>query len=174
MKQHFVTPWVLGSALGFALLAHAGDAVKLDVKLGLWEVTTHGKAGGQIPDEMLQRLPPERREAMIAQMRAAAEKPETHRQCLTAAKLEKGFDFGHERASCHRTVDSNTSSAMAITETCNEDQGTQVVKARFEAVSKEHVSGTINMVMTRGGQTMTMDRDFQAKWLGADCGTVKE
>lgn len=174
MKQRFVIAWVLGSALGFALLAHAGDAVKLDVKLGLWEVTTRGKAGGQLPDELLQRIPPERREQMMAQMRAAAERPTTHRQCLTAAKLAKGFDISQERASCHRTVESNTSSAMSVTEVCNEGQGAQVVKAHFEAVNRESVTGTINMAMTRGGQTMTMDRDFQAKWLGADCGTVKE
>src|SRR5690349_17314466 len=94
MKQRFVAPWVLGSAVGFVLLAHAGDAVKLDVKLGLWEVKTQGKAGGKIPDEMLQRVPPERREQMIAAMRAAAERPTTARQCLTADKLAKGFDFG--------------------------------------------------------------------------------
>lgn len=174
MKQHSMTRWVLAFALGFVVLAYAGDAVKLDVKLGLWEATTHGKAGGQIPDEMLQRVPPERREQMIAAMRAAAERPTTHRQCLTAAKLARGFDLGEERGSCQRTVESNTSSSMAITETCNDNEGTRVVKIHFAAVNKETVTGTINMVISRGGQSMTMDRDFQAKWLGADCGTVKE
>jgi Protein of unknown function (DUF3617) len=174
MKQHSMTRWVLASALAFAVLAHAGDTVKLDVKLGLWEVTTHGKAGGQVPDEMLQRVPPERREQMIAAMRAAAERPMTRRECLTAAKLAKGFGLEGERASCHRMVDSNTSSSMSITETCNDGEGSRVMKMHFEAVNKETVTGTINMVMSRGGQSMTMDRDFQAKWLGADCGSVKE
>jgi hypothetical protein len=63
---------------------------------------------------------------------------------------------------------------MAITETCSEERGTQVAKIKFEAVSREKVTGTINMVMTRGGQSMTVDRDVQAKWLGSDCGKVKE
>jgi hypothetical protein len=160
--------------VAFAFLAHAGDAVKLDVKLGLWEMTTKGKAGGQIPDEMLQRVPPERRQQMIAAMQAAAERPQTHQKCLTAAKLAEGFDVGDNRASCHRTVETNTSTSMSFTETCNQEGGTQVFKAHFQAVSRENVTGTINLVMSHGGQTMTMDRDFQAKWLGADCGKVKD
>ena len=61
-----------------------------------------------------------------------------------------------------------------MTATCNNAQGKQVVKASFQAVSRENVTGTINMTMSRGTQTMTMDRDFHAKWLGTDCGNAKD
>jgi hypothetical protein len=163
-----------GSALAITLLAHAGDKVKLDVKLGLWEVTTSGKPMSQIPEEMLQSIPPERRQQVIASMQAAMTKPETHQQCLTAAKLAQGFDFGERHASCQKTVETNTSSSMSVTANCTSPQGKEVVKASFQASSRENVTGNINVAMSRGTQTMTMDRDFHAKWLGADCGNVKD
>ena len=86
-NRNVVARWATGSALTITLLAHAQDTVKLNVKLGLWEVTTSGKPLGQLPEEMLQRIPPERRQQVIASMQAAMTKPETHQQCLTAAKL---------------------------------------------------------------------------------------
>ena len=174
MNNRNLALWATGSALAITLLAHAQDTVKLNVKLGLWEVTTSGKPLTQVPEEMLQSIPPERRQQVIASMQAAMTKPETHQQCLTAAKLAQGFDFGEHDAKCQKTINSNTSSSMSVTATCTSTQGKQVVKASFQAVSRENVTGKINMTMSRGTQTMTMDRDFHAKWLGADCGNAKD
>ena len=174
MNNRNICLWAAGSALAITLLAHAEDPVKLNVKLGLWEVTTSGKPTGQVPEEMLQNIPPERRQQAIASMQAALAKPETHQQCLTAAKLAQGFDFGGHEAKCQKTINSNTPSSMSVTATCTGTQGKQVVKASFQALSRENVTGTINMTMSRGAQTMTMDREFHAKWLGADCGNLKD
>ncbi len=174
MRHSFLRVGAIGTALGLAVLAQAGDAVKLDVKLGLWEVTTSGKTGGQVPEELLRGIPPERRQQLVASMQASMARPKTHQHCLTAANLAKGFDVDEHQTSCQKKVESNTSSTMSMTSTCTEADGTQVVKANFKAVDRENVTGTINMVMSRGGQTMTVDNDFRAKWVGASCGNVKD
>ncbi len=174
MRYPFLRVGAIGTALGLATLAQAGDAVKLDVKLGLWEVTTSGKTGGQLPEELLRGVPPERRQQLVASMQASMARPKTHQHCLTAANLSKGFDADEHQASCQKKVDSNTSSSMSMTSTCTNAEGTEVVKANFKAVDRENVIGTINVVMSRGGQTMTVDNDFRAKWVGASCGNVKD
>ena len=44
---------------------------------------------------------------------------------------------------------------------------------RFEAVSPEAMTGTIDVTVTNGARTMTIKRVMHGKWLGADCGSLK-
>jgi hypothetical protein len=44
---------------------------------------------------------------------------------------------------------------------------------RFEAVSPEAVRGTMTMTVSNGGNTMTVKRVMNGRWLGSDCGNVK-
>jgi len=54
-------------------MAHAADVPMLDVKLGLWEITTHPQVNGKLPitDEQLEKLPPDQRAKFEAAMQAA-------------------------------------------------------------------------------------------------------
>ena len=165
------------AAMSFAatLISYAGDvSVKLNVKLGLWEVSTSGKTGGEIPEQMLAQIPPERRAQMIAAIKAGANRTHTYRQCMTADKLNKGFDVQPGRDGCQRTVVSNTSTDMTVREQCSGPEGAQNIEAHFHADSSESVTGTISVSMSRGGQMMTFDNNMQGKWLGASCGNVKD
>ena len=63
----------LGASAAAMVLASAADTPQLNVKLGLWEISTHPQVSGQLPitDEQLQRLPPEQRAKFEAAMQAA-------------------------------------------------------------------------------------------------------
>ena len=45
--------------------------------------------------------------------------------------------------------------------------------SHFEAVGPEALTGTIDMTMTDGVRTTTVKRVMLGKWLGADCGNLK-
>jgi hypothetical protein len=44
---------------------------------------------------------------------------------------------------------------------------------RFDAVDPATVTGKTNVVVSHGAKTMKISGDLHAKWLGADCGSVK-
>lgn len=162
-------------SLAATLISYAGDgSVKLNVKLGLWEVSTSGKAGGEIPEQMLAQIPPERRAQMIAAIKANVNRTHVYRQCITAEKLKQGFDVQPRRDGCQRTVVSNTSTDMTFREQCSGPEGPQNIEAHLHADSTESVTGTVSASMNRGGQTMTVDNTMLGKWLGASCGNVKD
>jgi hypothetical protein len=100
ISGHWKIAALAATTTAAALIAYAGDVgVKLNVKLGLWEVTTSGKTG-DIPEQMLAQIPPERRAQMIAAIKASANRTRTYRQCMTAEKLAKGFDVQPTREGC--------------------------------------------------------------------------
>ena len=174
ISGHWKIAALAATTTAAALIAYAGDVgVKLNVKLGLWEVTTSGKTG-DIPEQMLAQIPPERRAQMIAAIKASANRTRTYRQCMTAEKLAKGFDVQPTREGCQRTVVSNTSTDMTVREQCTGSEGAQNIEAHFHADSSQSVTGTVSAVITRGSQTMTVDNNMQSKWLGASCGDVKD
>jgi hypothetical protein len=170
-----------GNAIGAAcaMLLAAGsaasaDLVKPDIKLGLWEISSSPKLGGQmaIPDDVLARMPPERRAQMQAMMQNAVSKPRVIKQCMTAEKLSRGFKTGREDDStCKQTVISSSSSEMQVHVECNKPDGRTTMDAHFQ-MSADTMQGTTNLVRTSGGKTMTMDTTVRGKWLGADCGTI--
>ena len=63
----------LGAGGVAVALALAGEIPQLNVKLGLWEISTHPQVSGNLPitDEQLQKLPPDQRAKFEAAMQAA-------------------------------------------------------------------------------------------------------
>jgi hypothetical protein len=181
LSHRSIRAWTLAgaTALVLTLAAHAANPVRFDVKLGLWEVTTKGKSSGQvpIPDEMLQRMPPAQREQFLAQMQAHMKdsvKQDTHQSCMTSQKVAEGFNTQEARPNCQRQLVSNTESDIEMTEVCTEPDHTSTAKIHIQRLSRELVKGTINITVGRGPRTMNIDSDLTAKWLGSDCGSVKD
>jgi len=167
---------VLGAGAVVALVAQAADLVKPNVKLGLWEITSAGKASGPppIPDEVLARLPPDRRAQVLASVQGAAGKPIALRQCVTAEKVSQGLQVDRARADCQRKVVSSSASEMSVHQECSEPSGGKVSFDMHFAWASDHVTGTVHMVMTHGAQTMSTDRTIEGHWVSADCGAVKD
>jgi hypothetical protein len=160
-------------------IAAQADTIKLNVRSGLWEMTTTGDVSGAppVPPELLARLPPDRRARMEAAMGAAmsrAKKSHTATHCVTEKDLQRGFEPEKVRgaAQCHQTVVSNSGNAMDVREECS---GSEKVSGHFhfEAVSPEAMNGSIQISVSRGSQTMTIHRVLHAKWLSADCSASK-
>jgi hypothetical protein len=178
--------------LAGAPLASAADAgrpavpVKLNVKLGLWEVATQANISGMpqvMPDEMMAKLTPEQRARMQAAMQASMAdmaKPKMAKHCVTAEKLARGMDLnGRERQNCQRKIVTNSSSELQINEACTEADGTTVLDEHIQLAGSllgaaEQMSGTVHFVKNSGGKTMTVDSNIKGQWLGASCGDIKD
>jgi hypothetical protein len=150
------------------------QAATLDVKLGLWEVTTTTKSNGMPPMD-LSKLTPEQRarvEAKLREMQSAKPETRTEKHCLTKEDLERSDFLGKkDDPSCKREVTSTTRT-LSIKEVCSGDQKTSS-DVRFEATSRESVKGTMEMKVGEGARSMVVNATFAAKYLGPACGNVK-
>jgi len=152
-----------------------------NVKTGLWEDTVTTQMSGmpampQIPPDALARMTPEQRARIQAAMSSGMGngQPHTYQSCLTKEKLAEGFrPDGPEKANCKRTLTRVSATSMDIKEQCSERDATVDVTIHVEARSSDETSGTMHMVITHQGQTMTSDGTFHGKYLGPDCGSVK-
>ena len=170
----------LAIGAGFLLGASAATvmaAVTLDVKMGLWEISSIGETTGRppIPAEALARLTPEQRaqvEASIAAAMGSSRKPLVHRACLTQKALERGLSFDDKERNCRKTITNSTSRLLDMTMECT-GRETASGTFHFEAVNRETIRGNVNVVMSNGTDTMTMKRTVNGKWLSNDCGNVK-
>lgn len=160
---------LLGASVAWA-------ATTLDVKTGLWEMTSVGTTSGTppIPQDVLAKLTPEQRaklqQSMAAGM-ASANQPHVRKACITQKSLERGLNF-EDRPNCKTTVLNSTPRMLDVAMECTGAQR-MTGKFHFEAADRETIAGDTNMVMTDGTNAMTMKYKINGKWLGGDCGNVK-
>jgi hypothetical protein len=168
------------AALAIMLLAEAAEPIKLNVKPGLWEIASEGKIDGAPPisEDMLSRLTPEQRakfEAATQASMANAGKPRLSKNCVTPEKIARGLDIEqHNNASCQKKLLSNSASEMEFSEDCSGENGNTVISEHFQLSGSEQLTGTVHVVRTSGGKTMTVNSTIHGKWLGASCGDIKD
>jgi hypothetical protein len=169
------------ATLTIATAVQAADLVKPNIKPGLWEVTSHPQMSGQmpIPEEQLAKLTPEQRARMEAAIKASmanSAKPRVYKECMTPEKIARGFDIDQQdKKSCTRKVISSSASEVTLHDECKQQDATSVSDVHFEVKGGTQMAGKINVVMTStAGKTMTIKTTVDGKWLGADCGSVKD
>jgi len=151
----------------------ADNLTALNVKEGLWEITTTRSMSGMpaMPPEALAKLPPEQRARIEAAMNGG---PDVRKECITKEKLEKHSAFSNNRGNCTRTVVSSTGRKLEVKIHCEEKQTSSDGTFVLEAVSSDSTKGTMHMVTNSSGDhAMTMDFTFSSKYLGPTCGDVK-
>jgi hypothetical protein len=171
----------LGVAAASALVVHAAQPA-LNVKLGLWETHTQAQMSGDtsamIPQDQLAKMTPEQRaqvQALMQQSMAAMQKPHYAKECMTAEKLAKGFDMGDSKSgNCTNTVTTNTGSQYEAHVVCSGNHGQQAMTVHITADSPTHVLGTVKSDGSEGSKSMSFSGTFEGKWLGSDCGSVKD
>ncbi len=164
----------------FSIALWAADKIQpLNVKLGLWEVTSTTNVSGMppIPDDVLARMTPEQRARMEAAMKArSGEGPKTtvRKECITKEKLEKDLAFGDEKNSeCTHTVVSSSSSGLEVKLHCANQGVSSDGTFRVDVPNSEAVKGSVQMVSTTNSQRkMNINSTFSGKYLGASCGDV--
>jgi hypothetical protein len=156
----------------------AASAATLDVKTGLWEMSSTGESTGMppLPPELLAQMSPEQRAQMQARMAAAmaqSNKPDVSRSCITEKTLQRGLDLNQgDRPECKRTTVNSTAKQIDVTMECTGEQKMNGT-FHFEAIDRQSIRGNLNLVVSGGANTMTIKRTMQGKWLGSDCGSVK-
>lgn len=174
MKMLAVAVPLMAAALGLA----AQKLERLQVKPGLWEVTTNMTRSGTMPisPELLAKMSPEQRARMEERMKAQGEnasRARVRKSCVTKEKLEKS-DMFEERQSCKRTVVTSTGSKMEVRAECDSPHGAKInVSTVVEALDSENIKGSMQMSASGGENTMNMNSTFTGKWLGAACGDVQ-
>jgi hypothetical protein len=170
---------VLGVGLGFGAMAiaHASEPA-LNLKPGLWEITSQAKTSGETPmaEEYLSKLPPDQRaklEASMKQMMANQAKPVVRKQCITEKTLREGMHFTDKSdPNCKQTILKQTSSEIQVKVECTGKTKSTMI-GHFKASSPKAYAGTMNGKVTENGRTMTIANTMKGKWLGSDCGNVK-
>ncbi|MGA3026627.1 MAG: DUF3617 domain-containing protein [Bryobacteraceae bacterium] len=160
------------------LACRAADDVTplLKVKLGLWEdtVTTQSSGMPGLSEDMLARIPPERRAQMEAAMKGAMA-PHTFKSCVTSDMLKKAQAFeDRPNSSCKRTITSSSPGSMEFHMECDNGKSKTVGDGHFQAVDSETMKGEINgTTTTPDGRTITSKTTISGRWLSSDCGSVQ-
>ncbi len=154
----------------------AHKVVPLNLKTGLWEITTTTGAGddNMLPAALLQKLTPEQRARVEERMKARSADPQktiNAKQCLTKQELERGMPFRLLHKSCSWAVLTSTSSRVEMRGECT-DQGMKTESAlRIGALSPEEAEGSLQFFTENQGTTPATTSTFNAKWIGPLCGT---
>lgn len=164
-----------------SLILWAADTItRLNLKEGLWEMTTTHSMTGMppIPADTLAKLPPEQRARMEAAMKqsgAGVPKTDVRKHCITKEKLEKQSAFDENRKDCTRTIVSSTGSKLEMKIHCEGKDQQMSMDGAFvvEVVSSDSAKGSMHAVTNGNGRTMNMDFTFSSKYLGPACGDVK-
>jgi hypothetical protein len=166
------------TSLAVTAWVQAGELTKPNIKPGLWEVSTNPQVSGQmpIPEEQLAKMTPEQRARIEAAMQEHRPKPRVYKECMTPEKIAHGFetDLQGDDSSCKRKVVSSSANELTLHDECNKPERKTVTDVHFEVKGGTQMIGKINIVMTGSGKTMTVNNTMQGKWLGANCGTVKD
>src|SRR5579863_7235884 len=92
------------------LAASAADIKPIDVKPGLWETTVKNDVTGmpamqmpQIPEETLNRMPPEQRARVEAMMKGrGAGGTNTSKSCITQEMVNQGLNFQNDKSCTYK------------------------------------------------------------------------
>lgn len=152
-------------------------AEKLNVKPGLWEITSTSKISGipPLPKDVLDKMSPQQRAQMEASFKAEAAKGpqvDTDRECITKEELEKPFESADAK-DCTQTIVTTTRTTQEVRLTCTgEHKGSGLL--RISTPTPETMGGTMDLKLGDGKDAMTINAKLKGRWLGPECGDEDE
>jgi hypothetical protein len=173
--RRFLSPALLALPLTAVVLAQAPQPPALNVRMGLWEVSSTIDLGGQMPGMDMSKMTPAQQAQMAAAMRGMmGAHTTTTKSCMTREKFNKqNFVAGEQSGmDCKQTFTKNTATVLEGNVSCT---GTRSMTGtmHFDATSPTAFNGTMKSATSERGQTMTANVAMSGKWLGADCGDVQ-
>ena len=166
-----MTSMIAAASLSLSAAAYSADT--LNVKLGLWEITSVTETRGMppLPKELLATLSAEQRRQMEAEIKAEQAKgpdKDTDRECITQKDLERPFESSNAKE-CTQTNVTTTRTAQEVRIVCTGGiPGSGVFKV--SAPSPEKMTGSLDLKLGEGAQAMTIKAQLQGRWLSSDCG----
>jgi hypothetical protein len=161
------------AAASLSLPALGYSAETLNVKLGLWEITSVTQTRGMppLPKELLDKLTPAQRREMEADIKAEQAKgpdKDTDRECITQKDLERPFETANAKE-CKQSIVTTTRTSQEVRIVCSGGiPGSGVLKV--STPSPEKMTGSLDLKLGEGADAMTIKSQLQGKWLGSDCG----
>jgi hypothetical protein len=163
----------LMSSVTAILLAQAPVVPNLDVKMGLWEMTSSAQVGGEMPIDTSKMTPQQKTQMEAAMKSMMAPHTNVEKSCMTKDKFAKeGFMPQDSGMNCKQSVTTNTKTTLEGSVKCTGERA-MTGQIHIDALSTTAIKGTIKASTTDQGKTMTVDMTLAGKWLGADCGDVK-
>jgi hypothetical protein len=155
-----------------ALSVAAAAPERLNVKLGLWEMTSIMRFSGvpPLPKEVMDKMTPQQRAKLAADLKAASEEepePETSSECITQEDLDKPFKSAAE--DCTSTVVRSSRTSQEFRMVCTgktKGSGTFIVNTP----TPETMNGTLDLKAGEGADAFVIKGTIKGRWLGADCG----
>jgi hypothetical protein len=145
----------------------------LDIRMGLWEMSTTTDLGGQMPGMDLSKMPPEQRAQMEAAMKNMMGRSIVTKSCMTKEKFDRsGFMQDRPGQTCKQTLVSSTRSSLDAKVVCSGERP-MTGEMHFESTSATAMKGNIKMTGGEQGRPMQVSVSMTGKWIGADCGDAK-
>lgn len=168
MLTQRTTPAIGALLLLFTFTVHAAP---LDIKPGLWEVSTKtDMSGSPIPAEVLEQMPTDRREKMMAMFKNRKAATHTIQTCITKDDLNRPFKAQDEEANCKNTIVTATPTKAEYKIQCSGSE-THSGVMKIEALSRESIRGSTIMQVNSGKGTVA--NEMSGRWVSANCGNVK-
>jgi hypothetical protein len=169
-KYRWIGTGLLSTSLAAVLMAQAPS---LNVRMGLWEVSSTMKMSGEMPGMDTSKMTPEQKAQMAAAMQNMMARPTITKSCMTKEKFDqKSFLADIPGDQCKQVLKTNTASVLDATVTCT-GQRPMTAQAHFESQSPTTFSGSMKSTTTEQGKSMNVDMTMAGKWISADCGDVK-
>ena len=162
-----------GIVIALILASTGAYAEALNVKPGLWEITTTTAVSGMPPIDT-SNMTPEQKARFEAAMKARqAHSPRNHvsKSCVTKERLERGPFQDEDKESCTHTVISSTSTQWQTKLSCTKPK--RVGEFKIEALSREKIKGTVQMNESDDKHAMSVHVSLAGRWLDSDCGGIK-
>lgn len=157
--------------------AAGASAAPLDVKLGLWEVTFTSQSSGAPPLDASELSPQQqaRLQAMLRARQAQGPLTKVYKSCLTKKQLEEdpAAEPSEPGEKCTTKIVSQSSKHWKGTRVCTRNGRQREFDIDMRAVSRERSQGTVKVVLSGGGQSMTVHGKMSSKWLSSACGDVQ-
>ncbi len=137
---------LLGVISLVATVVVAADLEPLNVRPGLWQVTTTTTIQGM-----------------------GAPHTQSYKSCVTKENADK-YPFPDRDNDCKYNVQSSTSSHMDVSGNCVYSQGqTANFKLQLQVIDSENVRGNGELTMAGGPSTMHGEYSGKGKWIASSC-----
>ena len=162
-----------GIVIALLLASTTAYPEPLNVKPGLWEMTSTTAVSGTPPVDTSKMTPEQKAgfEAAMKARQAKAPSPRVIKSCVTKEQLEREPFKEAAKASCTDTVISSTRSQWHTKRVCT--QPNSIGEFMIEVLSPERIKESVQMNQSDDKHAMTVHVSIDGKWLGSNCGEIK-
>jgi hypothetical protein len=163
---------LIAATVSVAALSIAFAAEPLNIKPGLWEMTTTMTMSGA--PLYVEGMNAASRAEYAKSWKEGLGKPETskEKQCITAKDIKEADLFQDQTSAgkeCKRTAARQTSTEWSMSSECKDAHTTNVIQFAYTAPSPDRFVGTMKSTLTSPNGKTVMEAKTTARWVGASC-----